>query len=164
MPFREAKLVLLAADLAGWTKAAAQLDALALAELADGYYRNAAARVRAHGGRVVKFIGDAVLATFPEEACVAAVDCALALREDAAALASHSFNVDLGANVHLAVVAAGDFGPDDDRRYDVLGSGVNQLFLMGGGAGVRISEPVYQKLPDERRGAWQKHEASYRFG
>jgi hypothetical protein len=27
---------------------------------------------------------------------------------------------------------------------------------MGGGAGIRISEPIYRKLPNERRGPWQK--------
>ncbi|MBI3183051.1 MAG: hypothetical protein HYZ28_13015 [Myxococcales bacterium] len=79
--------------------------------------------------------------------------------------AKHRLKVELGANLHLAVVAEGEFGPDDDRRYDVLGSGVNHLFLMGGGAGIRISEPVYRQLPNERRKGWRKNRppATYTF-
>jgi hypothetical protein len=36
---------------------------------------------------------------------------------------------------------------------------------MGGGTGVRISEPVYRRLPDDRRGRWQKQKppATYTF-
>jgi hypothetical protein len=52
--------------------------------------------------------------------------------------------VELAANLHLAVVADGELGPDDDRRRDVVGNRVNHLFSMGGGPGVRISEPVYR--------------------
>jgi class 3 adenylate cyclase len=63
-----------------------------------------------------------------------------------------------GVNVHLAVVAEGDLGAGADRRYDVVGAAVNHLFRMGGGPGVRISEPVYQRLPGERRAPWRRQE------
>jgi hypothetical protein len=67
--------------------------------------------------------------------------------------------VDLSSKVHLAVVAEGEYGPADDARYDVIGSGVNHLFLMGGAPGVRISEPVYRKLPNSVRGRWAKRQS-----
>ena len=149
---REAKLCLLVVDLAGYTRAVASLEALQVAEFLDAWYRECARAIRARGGRVVKYMGDACLAVFPEEKTVDAVDAAMALRAPAKGL-----DLKVGANVHLAVVAEGDLGPDDDKRYDVLGSGVNHLFLMGGAAGVRISEPVYRQLPNDRRGPWKKH-------
>ncbi|MBN1611260.1 MAG: hypothetical protein JW940_31800 [Polyangiaceae bacterium] len=68
----------------------------------------------------------------------------------------HGLKVEVGTNVHLGTVAEGDFGPDDDQHHDVVGSAVNHLFLMGGGAGIRISEPVYRRLPNDRRAAWSK--------
>ncbi len=37
-----------------------------LAELLDGYYRHAEGLVSAAGGRIVKFMGDAFLAVWPE--------------------------------------------------------------------------------------------------
>jgi adenylate cyclase len=156
MEITETKLVLVSADLAGYTRCAAGLDALTVARFLDGWYRAAAAIIRARGGRVVKFMGDAVLAVFPEDRAVDAVDACEQMIESVRATRG-VMKVELGANVHTAVVAEGEFGPDDDRRYDVLGSGVNHLFLMGGAAGIRISEPVYRALPNERRGPWAKY-------
>jgi adenylate cyclase len=158
MNVTETKLVLLAVDLAGYTRSIASLDAIAVAAFVDEWYRQCATEIRSRGGRVVKFIGDGCLAVFPDERGADAIDAARAL---AAALgplrARHGWKVELGANVHAATVAAGDYGPDDDRRYDVIGTGVNHLFLMGGGAGVRISEPIYRQLPSDARGPWRKH-------
>lgn len=160
MPFRQAKVVLFSADLAGYTRAAASIEALAVAAFLDEWYRQCADAVRSRGGRVVKYMGDACFATFPEDKAVDAVAAANALQDAIGELrARHQVRIEIGANIHLAIVAEGEFGPDDDRRYryDVLGSGVNHLFLMGGGAGIRISEPVYRQLPDELRGAWAKN-------
>jgi adenylate cyclase len=155
---QETKLVLLSADLAGFSRACAHLDALAIAKFLDAWYCRCAPVITSRGGRIVKFMGDGLLAVFPEEAALAAVDAAAALREQCASVRSEaSWRVDLGANIHIAVVAEGEFGPEGARRYDVFGSGVNHLFLMGGGPGVRISEPVYRQLPNEARGAWNKN-------
>lgn len=157
MGFRETKLVLFSADLAGFARATAGLDAAATAAFLDSWYRGCASVVRARGGRVVKFMGDSCFAVFPPDACLDAVDAAIGLQGATDEVKSgHGLKLDLGANIHLAVVAEGEFGPDDDRRYDVLGNGVNHLFLMGGGSGIRISEPVYRQLPNERRSAWDK--------
>lgn len=153
----ETKLCLLTADLAGFARACANESALAIATFLDRWYRQSAPIITTRGGRIVKFMGDAVLAVFPETAVLQAVDAASALREAAGALRAETrWRVDLGVNIHLAIVAEGEVGPDGDRRYDVFGSGVNHVFVMGGGPGVRISEPVYRQLPSELRGAWAK--------
>lgn len=155
MDIQEAKLVLLAADLAGYARACAHQGALDIARFLDAWYHRFATAISARGGRVVKFIGDGCLAVFPEDRVLDAVDVASELAE-AVRASRGPWRIELGANVHLAVVAEGDFGPEPVRRYDVLGSGVNHLFLMGGGAGIRISEPVFRQLPAERRTVWAK--------
>jgi adenylate cyclase len=158
MTFRETKRVLFAADLAGYARATANLDALAAAAFLDDWYHVCAVAVRDRGGRIVKYMGDGCLAIFDEDAGVNAIDAATQLQSEIDDLkAKNPLKVEVGANVHLATVAEGDFGPDDDRRLDVVGSGVNHLFLMGGGPGIRISEPVYRKLPNDRRAEWSKH-------
>jgi len=156
MSFRETKLVLVSADLAGYRRAVASLGALEVAELLDDWYRRAARVLRGHGGRVVKYMGDACLAVFPEEKCEDAVLAVLELQTDIAQQKPGS-GLDMGANIHLAVVAEGEFGPEGDCRYDVLGSGVNHLFSMGAGAGVRISERVYRRLQSDHRRPWEKN-------
>jgi adenylate cyclase len=152
MDIRESKLVLLAADLAGYARASASLDALVIARFLDGWYGDCAQAIKPRGGRIVKFMGDAVLAVFPEDHALAAVEAASDLRARCAGLA---WQVDVGVNVHTAIVAEGELGPDGDRRYDVLGSGVNDLFLMGAAAGIRITEAIYRQLPAEQHAHWQ---------
>lgn len=162
----ETKLCLLTADLAGFARACTSKGALEIAQFLNAWYRQAGPLITARGGRVVKWMGDGVLAVFPEAAVLAAVDTATALRTKLGELrVDAQWRVDLGANVHIAIVAEGQFGPDDDLRYDVFGSGVNHLFLMGGGPGIRISEPVYRQLPNEIRDAWNKQRppATYTF-
>jgi class 3 adenylate cyclase len=152
MEYRETELALLVADLAGFARATAGLEATRVAAFADDWYRSCATTVRAAGGRVVKYMGDACLAVFPGDACAAAVDAAHELRRALEPVrAAHGLEVELGVNVHVALVAEGELGPDDDRRYDVLGAGVNDLFRMGGGPGIRISDAVSARLPGERR-------------
>jgi adenylate cyclase len=158
MSFRETKLVLVVAELAGYARATASLEALAVADLLDDWYRRATQILRSRGGRIVKYIGDACFATFPDEKCCDAVDAVVELEGALARWAAErGVKLDLGASVHIAVVAEGELGPDDDARHDVLGSGVNHLFSMGRGSGIRISEPVYRRLPSDRRGPWLKN-------
>jgi len=165
--FRERRLTLLTFDLAGYTRATTSMQALDVALLLDAYYELVLPPIREAGGRLVKFMGDGAFAVFPEERCAEAIDATVALvrtidgwpRARAAGLGG-------GANIHLATVAEGELGPPDGRRYDVVGAGVNHLFRMGGGRGVRISEPAYRQLPDARRGPWHKLNppATYVFG
>jgi class 3 adenylate cyclase len=133
------------------------LDLHALAALVDAFYREAEDRFTAHGGRVVKFVGDGCLAVFEPGDALAALDAVEELRDRVHDLgARHGVELALGANVHLSTVAEGSFGLSG--TYDVLGAGVIHTFRMGGGAGLRISERVYRKLPSDRRPPWRKHQ------
>jgi adenylate cyclase len=153
MTFRETELVLFTADLAGYARATAHLEALEVAAFLDGWYRSIEPILGRHGGRVVKYMGDGCLATFPADGCVAAIDAAAELLQIEPRVAG--VPVQAGVRIHLGVVAEGEVGAD--RRYDVFGSAVNHLFRMGGAGQVLISEPVYRRLPGERRRAWQAH-------
>jgi adenylate cyclase len=161
--FRERQLVTLMVDLARFTHAVASMEALAVAALIDRFYEAAATTVTQHGGRVVKYLGDGCLAVFPKEGAVDAVDCverlSLLVEELGSALDA---DLELGANIHLCTVVEGEFGTEG--FYDIVGAGVIHTFRMGSGAGVRISESVYRKLPSTRRGSWAKYQppATYR--
>ena len=163
--FTERKLVMLVVDLAGSTRLVARFDSTELAELINRFYAMCGAAVRDHGGRIVKFIGDGCLAVFPEGEGLAAIDAAndinqrlVAIRED------WKIDAEIGVNIHQSVVAEGDFEPDG--QYDVTGTGVFYTFRMGGGPGMRISEPIYRQLPNDQRSAWEKHRppATYTLG
>jgi len=156
--FTEQALVLVLADLAGFTKAVGHLPAVEIAAVIDRFYTLCGPLVADHGGRVVKYSGDNCLAVFEPEAALEAVRFVLALRDGVAGMGRDlGLDIELGANVHLATVAAGTFGvaPAVD---DIMGMGVVHVHRMGSGVGIRISEPVYRKLPSSERGPWQKHQ------
>jgi adenylate cyclase len=148
MGFRETELVLFTADLAGFARAAAEMTPVDIAVLLDGWYRALETEIGGRGGRVVKYMGDGCLATFTPDACAAAVDAARALLVHRTA----DLELRVGVKIHLGTVAEGEVGPD--RRYDVFGSAVNDLFRMGRAGSVLISEAVHDCLPPEQRAAW----------
>ena len=155
----ERRRVIAVVDLAGFTRAVAGLDAMALARLVHAFYAQAAASVERHGGTVVKFVGDACLAVFDEERAPDVVDCVQALGDEVEALGrEHGVGIGLGANVHLATVVEGEFGTGASASFDVISQGVIHVFRMGAGPGVRISEPVYRRLPNDRRTPWKKRQ------
>jgi class 3 adenylate cyclase len=162
--FSEHKRVLLVVDLAGSTRLVARFEAVRLAELIDAFMAACGRVIAAHNGRVIKALGDGCLAVFDEDAAPAAVATALELREAATeALRPFGIDAEIGVNIHQAVVAEGNFAPDN--YYDVTGTGVFHLFRMGAGPGIRISEPVYRQLGSNERSPWKKQRppATYTF-
>jgi class 3 adenylate cyclase len=157
MAFHERQLVTVVVDLARFTQAVSGMEATGMAELIDRFYNAAGATISERGGRVAKYIGDGCLAVWPPDRAVDAVDAVEALGIEVRELAvDHGIDLEMGANIHICTVAEGEFGPD--RVYDIFSVGLIHTFRMGSGAGIRISEPVYRKLPSDRRGAWTKHQ------
>jgi adenylate cyclase len=155
--FRERPLVIVLADLARFTQAVAGLSLQQLVAVVDAFYGAADGVVSEHRGRVVKFVGDGCLAVFEPADVLPALYAVEALRTRVKAIGvTHGLEMDLGANVHLSTVAEARVGAH--RGYEIVGMGVVHTFRMGGGAGTRISEPVYRKLPSDRRSGWRKHQ------
>ncbi len=65
--------------------------------------------------------------------------------------------VRFGVNVPMGSAVNAEFGEGPSRRRDVVGRAVNQVFLLGRGRGIRLSEPVYRKLPSGERSPWIKN-------
>jgi class 3 adenylate cyclase len=157
MDFPERQLVTVVVDLANFTHSVRGMDAPAIAGLVDRFYHQVHQAAADHGGRVVKHLGDGCLVVFPADQVVDAVDFVQSWRSQVDETPTPSGGrLGLGANIHFSTVAEGEFGPD--RRYDVVGAGVIHTFRMGGGEGIRISEPVYRKLPSDRRSVWTKRQ------
>jgi class 3 adenylate cyclase len=157
MAFEERQLVVVVVDLARFTRAVAGLDAVAIAGVLDRFYAVAGRVVTERGGRVVKYLGDGCLVVFPPERAAVAVDSVEALADEVRGLAGQvQLDLELGANLHLCTAAEGRY--ESTGAEDVVGVGVVHAFRIGGGPGVRISEPVYRKLPSDRRGRWAKYQ------
>jgi adenylate cyclase len=157
------KSVLLSVDLAGFARWAASREALDIAAMLDRWYAQITAIVEQHGGRIVKFMGDGAFALFPDTAGLAAIAAGRALLDvgnvdESGPEGREDRSLRAGVSIHVAQVATGEIGPPSHRRFDVIGVGVNHLFRMGGGPGLRLSEPVYRQLPNAERSSWRKEE------
>jgi adenylate cyclase len=122
-------------DLRGFTGLSEMLPRDALIDFLNSYFGPMCDAVAAHGGEILKFIGDAMLAIFPIGAD-AAQTCAAALR--AAELAQSVLRkenerrkesglpqINYGLALHLGDVMYGNIGSDTRLDFTVIGPAVN---------------------------------------
>lgn len=151
-------LVIVVADLSGYHRGFRSHSDEEMAAFLHRFYSMADHVVHSSGGRVIKFLGDAFLATYPESEVTSAISATVSLEVGIARLAEDvGIDLRLGANIHAGNVVATELGTGESRRYDVIGRAVNQTFLLGRGRGIRISERVYRKVPSGDRSPWEKN-------
>jgi adenylate cyclase len=140
-----------------YTAQADRLEDLVVARVMDRYYALAGSRIAAGGGRVVKFIGDGMLAVFPPKRAERGVLALVDLKDAADRfMEEQGWECRLLVKIHFGTVAAGRFGAGTARRYDVLGKTVNFAARLQG-SGVTLSEEAYRLLGPEVRRRFKKH-------
>jgi len=113
------------ADIVGYTSLSASDEDAALA-VVDEFQAASREAVEAHGGRIVKFVGDAVLVVF--ESADAALKAVLALRKAFyEAPTAHAHACELTFGIHLGEVVEAEDG-------DIYGDGVNVASRVQGKA------------------------------
>jgi adenylate cyclase len=124
-------------DLRGFTQASSTIDPGELVAWLNEYFSAVAAPVGQHGGEILKFIGDAMLAVFPvtaersrAEACRAALSAAVAGNAELDALNLRRAERGLpelahGIGLHVGDVLYGNIGADRRLDFTVIGQAVN---------------------------------------
>lgn len=116
---------ILISDIRGWTGLNARMpveDAVALANL---YFEVVDLAVSQHGGEILKFLGDGVLAIFPsEDGKQAACQNALSAAREAIA-AELPEPLEFGVGLHFGRVLYGNVGSKSRLDFTVLGQAVN---------------------------------------
>jgi adenylate cyclase len=147
------RAVLLFADLRGFTALSERLPASEVIELLNAYFERVVAPIHAHGGEVLKFMGDGLLAIFPIDAPSAGN--AEARRAVAATLEAFAnlerFNADPGrANgstmkmaitLHTGDVVYGNIGGEDRLDFTTIGPAVNLVARLQQ-LSKRVSRPL----------------------
>ena len=128
-----------------------------LADTLDDFYECVTARVEKSGGRVVKFLGDAALIVFPEDAVDRGVEALLDVKEAVDDLMEgRRWDCRLAVKAHFGTAVAGPFGGAGAKRYDVIGKAVNTTATLEG-SGVTLSVSAFRKLGPELRRRFRKH-------
>ncbi len=135
------RAVIMASDLRNSTMLSDHLPAEEMIELLDIYFERVAEPVQAHGGDVLKFLGDGVLAIFPVDELGEAAAAAAALQaaaETLAGLAVPCCALDqleraplrAGIGLHLGDVFYGNVGAPSRLDFTVIGPAVNLAFRI----------------------------------
>ena len=131
--------VLWTSDLRDFTGLSTALPMAAVIELLDEYFEAMAQAIKAEGGEILKFIGDAILAIFPIEekhggdaskACRASMAAARAALDNArhvsaAREAAGKQPFRCGIALHVGDVMYGNIGAADRLDFTVIGPAVN---------------------------------------
>ena len=132
----ELTAVLWSSDLRGFTERSDRLPGERMIAILNALFDAQAGAIRAHGGEILKFIGDGLLAIFPIEVRgVAGVtrDAAAAARAAQAAVAQLVDHPAIGSEppldiviaLHIGTVIYGNIGAADRLDFTVIGPAVN---------------------------------------
>lgn len=152
----ERELLVVFADLTRFAAEAAKMEDAALAEVVDGLYERLHRAVKDAGGRVVKFIGDAMLAVFEPAKADAAVAALLKEKQSVDGwFRELGMECRLHVKVHLGRVIAGPFGGRGEKRFDVIGKEVNACARLPN-AGFSLSAQAFRELSARGRRAFKQ--------
>ena len=126
-------------DMRNSTRLADSMPGQAFLEALNQYFESTAGAVLGHGGEVLRFIGDAVLAIFPirgkngaERACQRAMNAAATARENLLLVnkerqAGGKEPLDFGLGLHIGEVLFGNIGIPERVEFSVIGPAANEV-------------------------------------
>jgi adenylate cyclase len=121
-------------DMRGFTALSGKMPPDALVDLLNQYFDCQVPAIHAHGGEVLKFMGDGLLAIFPiasdaeaDGVCQTALEAALEGRAaiDALDLAGHASATRFGLALHVGDVMYGNIGSGNRLDFTCIGPAVN---------------------------------------
>jgi adenylate cyclase len=150
-------------DMRGFTALSERLSPRALIDLLNRYFDCQVPAILDHGGEVLKFMGDGLLAIFPipdagaaGDVCRRAVSCALAVETKVAGLPRTGENGDatrFGLALHVGEVMYGNIGGGNRLDFTCIGPAVNlaarlEKVASKVGETVVVSADFASQLPD----------------
>jgi adenylate cyclase len=147
----EIEAAILMSDLRGFTLLSKQRERPIVVETLNAWFDSNAVAVEAHGGEVLKFMGDGLLAIFRAEidaadavrrAYAASVDVRAAVAEvNVTRASSGDLPMEFAMGLHVGEVAYGNVGGQKRLDFTVLGQAVNYASRLQNLA-KRLGQPV----------------------
>jgi class 3 adenylate cyclase len=155
--FRETTLLVAFADLTTYTATARRLRSQDLAAFVQCHYERSTSLIEGAGGRVVKFIGDAALISFPGDLAETGILTLLEYkRRTDRWLEAIGYPGQLVVKAHVGTVIAGTYGTGPNARFDIIGADVNLTATMES-RGFALSAQAFRALGPEGRRHFKKH-------
>ncbi len=144
-------------DLTGYAKLSAKKSEEEIFHLLSDYYELVGEIIAPAQGNVIKFMGDAALMLFPEDAADAGIRALLLLQSRGDAfLSERGVACRHHIRAHFGSMCIGPLGTRDDKRRDVLGATVNTMFMLKT-TGFAMTPEAFRKLAPETRKLFKKH-------
>lgn len=146
----QSEMTVLFVDLRAFTARAEQLDPPSTFEFLNGFFATIVPAIHEHRGVVDKYLGDGLMAVFPESP-VHAVRAALAILERARARATPC-----GVGIHAGPVTLGLVGADERIESTVVSDTVNvaarvERLTRRFGVDLLVTADVHSRLPLDLR-------------
>jgi adenylate cyclase len=162
-PERKSVAVLFS-DIRGFTAMSEILLPEQVVELLNDYFSFSTSAINKNNGKVNKFIGDAVMATFevpaysensaPKNAILAALQMQEEFQRHIPTWKTRipqRFEVNLGIGVHFGEAILGTLGSEERREYTAIGDTVNfasRLCSVAKAGQVRVSEDCFERVQE----------------
>ena len=145
----ECEVVVATADITGFAQVCRNRPDQDVFKMLDEFYELAGHVVHGAGGKLVKFMGDAALMIFPADKAPEAIVALRDLQTKAQGIWS-DFHVPCQVRIdaHVGSAVCGPLGTVGDKRFDVIGGLVNELFLMPHPEAFNLSEEL-KKIVEE---------------
>jgi class 3 adenylate cyclase len=156
------KAVVMFCDMRGFTSLSERLGPEDVAAILSDYFEEMVAAIKAQGGVIDKFIGDAIMAVWgvptevpdaPRRAVAAALAMSAAMETINDKLASLGQpRLGIGIGINAGDVVAGPLGTRDKKEYTVIGDTVNTAQRAEANARAQqilITEPIFRALAPE---------------
>jgi adenylate cyclase len=160
----EIRAVLWFSDLRNYTGLSEVLSSEQVMDILNFHFETLGKALARHGGQILKFMGDGVLAIFPireamfvGEACTGALQAALDAQAEMDMMnsgreAAEQPPIRFGIGLHIGTVTYGNIGTEDRLDFTVIGPAVNrcarlQVLTKEAGVSILASAAFHQSCP-----------------
>jgi class 3 adenylate cyclase len=123
----------------------------------NDYLGKVSPAIRNQGGIIDKYIGDAIMALFPQQSAEAALQAAIEMQREVSLYNEHRLNngyqpIAIGVGLHTGILRLGTIGEPERMETTVISDAVNLASRLEGltkvyGAGILISGETLFKIP-----------------
>jgi two-component system sensor histidine kinase ChiS len=151
------EMTVMFSDIRSFTTLSEEMSPQETFDFINGYLKQVSPIIRKHNGFIDKYIGDGIMALFPQSS-EDAVKCAIAMQKTVSAYNQElqtqgKLPINIGIGLHTGTLMLGTIGEQERMESTVIADAVNLASRLEGltklyGAGIIVSEKTLSRLSD----------------